>query len=319
MSNDNPRVSIGLPVYNGEQHLREAIDSILAQTFEDFELIISDNASTDSTQQICEEYAAKDGRIRYCRNEKNIGAALNFNRVFELSRGEYFKWAACDDKCAPELIAKCVEVLDKDSSVVVCHSRTMYIVHDKQGDFQKEKEYGGSTNTHLPQPQQRFYDLVCARASCLQIFGLIRANFLKQTPLIGGYAASDIVLLVKLALFGRFQEIPEFLFYYRLHPKQSVWTLSWNPQAYTFWYAPAREGEIVFPQWRLWREYCLAITSAPISWNQKLRCYFHMGVWLQQNQKILINDLFFVVKQVLRPVKNLLKPSSMKQNQEKQT
>src|SRR5688572_10868700 len=102
MPEKNPRVSIGLPVYNGENYLAEAIDSILAQTFEDFELIISDNASTDRTQEICEAYAAKDGRIRYYRSEVNKGSAWNFNRVFELARGEYFKWAAHDDYIAPE-------------------------------------------------------------------------------------------------------------------------------------------------------------------------------------------------------------------------
>lgn len=319
MSNNYPRVSVGLPVYNGELYLREAIDSILAQTFEDFELIISDNASTDSTQKICEEYATKDRRIRYFRNEKNLGAAYNFNRVFELARGEYFRWAACDDRCAPELLSKCVEVLDKDNSVVLCHSRTMYIVHDKQGNFQKEKEYGGKPNTNSPKPQDRFYDLLCDRASCLQIFGVIRTSALKQMPLIGDYAASDIVLLVKLALLGRFEEIPDFLFYYRLHPQQSVWTLSWNPQAYTFWYAPARKGQIVFPQWRLLREYSLAIAEAPISWNQRLHCYLHMGRWLQQNWKILIDDLIFVAKQVLRPLKTFLKSSLVKSRQQKQT
>src|ERR1051326_2036095 len=112
MSNQKPRVSIGLPVYNGQQFLEEAINSLLAQTYSDFELIISDNASTDATEQICRAHAAADPRIRYYRNDKNRGPVWNLNRVFELARGELFKWAAHDDVCAPTLVERCVEVLE---------------------------------------------------------------------------------------------------------------------------------------------------------------------------------------------------------------
>lgn len=133
MSNNQPRLSIGLPVFNGDKFLNKAIDSLLAQTFEDFELIISDNASTDKTEEICRTYAEKDQRIRYYRNEKNIGCARNFNRVFKLSSAEYFKWAAHDDLHAPNFLMKCVEVLDQNPSVILCHSQ-VYII-DEYGKF----------------------------------------------------------------------------------------------------------------------------------------------------------------------------------------
>ena len=102
------RVTIGLPVYNGETYLEETLDSILNQTYTEFELIISDNGSSDGTRLICEEYAAKDDRIKYYRSVKNLGAAPNYNRAFELSSGEYFKWADYDDPLAPEFLSKCV-------------------------------------------------------------------------------------------------------------------------------------------------------------------------------------------------------------------
>lgn len=92
-----PRLSIGMPVYNGEAHIREAIESLLAQTAIDFELIISDNASTDSTASICRAYASQDARIRYVRQAENLGAAENFIFVLRAARHEYFMWAACDD------------------------------------------------------------------------------------------------------------------------------------------------------------------------------------------------------------------------------
>src|ERR1700761_38911 len=107
--NSKPLLSIGLFVYNGERYIREAIDSFLSQTFTDFELIISDNASTDATEQICLDYAAKDSRVRYSRNPRNMGAGWNVRRVAELATGKYFRWAACDDRCEPDLLRTCVE------------------------------------------------------------------------------------------------------------------------------------------------------------------------------------------------------------------
>lgn len=92
-----PLITVGLPVYNGQRYLREAIDSLLAQTCTDFELLISDNASTDSTSEICREYAAKDVRIRYIRQEQNLGAVANFQYVLDHARGRFFTWASDDD------------------------------------------------------------------------------------------------------------------------------------------------------------------------------------------------------------------------------
>lgn len=91
-------VSIGMPVFNGEKFVREALDSLMGQTFTDFELIISDNASTDATEPICRSYACHDSRIRYIRQPVNLGALPNFQFVLNKASGEYFMWAACDDK-----------------------------------------------------------------------------------------------------------------------------------------------------------------------------------------------------------------------------
>ena len=110
-------VSIGMPVYNGEKFIREALDSLLAQTFTDFELIISDNASTDSTEAICREYAAKDARIRYIRHSENKGPAANFQFVLDGAVGKYFMWAAADDVWHPTFVAKCCTALENDTSI----------------------------------------------------------------------------------------------------------------------------------------------------------------------------------------------------------
>lgn len=116
------RVSIGLPVYNGEAFVRETVE--LLQTYEDFELIICDNASIDSTPEICRTYAVRDCRVRYHRNERNGGAARNVNRTFELSRSEYHKRAAYGDVCAPEFPETCMDALDRNASAVVGSRQT---------------------------------------------------------------------------------------------------------------------------------------------------------------------------------------------------
>src|SRR5436190_10934974 len=106
-----PRVSVGIPVYNGERFLKGAIDSLLSQRFTDFEILISDNASTDGTQAICEEYVANDQRVSYFRQRTNIGAPGNWNYVAKLARGTYFKWASANDECDPRMLDQCVAVL----------------------------------------------------------------------------------------------------------------------------------------------------------------------------------------------------------------
>ena len=99
-----PLVTVGIPVYNGERYLREAVDAILAQTFDDFELILSDNASTDSTAAICKEYAQHDPRVRYLHQPLNIGAPRNYSLLVACARGRYFKWSSASDTCEPAML-----------------------------------------------------------------------------------------------------------------------------------------------------------------------------------------------------------------------
>ena len=120
----SPRLTVGLPTYNGEEYLAQALDSLLAQTFTDFELIISDNASTDATESIARAYAARDPRIRYVRHPRNRGSAFNHTYVIREARGEYFKWASDDDLYAPDLLERCVEALDNRPEIPLAHAWT---------------------------------------------------------------------------------------------------------------------------------------------------------------------------------------------------
>jgi glycosyltransferase involved in cell wall biosynthesis len=290
-----PRVSVGLPVYNGEPFLTEAIDSILNQTFEDFELIISDNASSDRTEEICQSYAAKDRRVTYHRNEKNLGAARNFNWVFEKSSGEYFKWAAHDDLLRPDYLAMCVEVLDQDPSVVLCYPRARVI--DENGMVLAD--YDVKLNTDSPRPQDRYYDLIGVLNRCYEVFGLIRSNDLRMTSRIGNYAVSDRVLLAELGLRGRFYEIPERLFSPRSHPGKFTRTCP-DRDSQTVWFDPKKEGRIILPRWRVGLGYLAALGSAPLSWSDRLNCGIVLAGWFLGNRGRLVGDLTGAGKQVLR-------------------
>ncbi len=299
MNNHQPRVSIGLPVYNGENFLREAIESILAQTFADFELIISDNDSTDKTAEICREYAAKDKRIQYYRNEHNIGAAPNYNRVFQLSKGEYFKWAAHDDKLAPEYLQKCVDVLDKNPTCVVSYSRLIYI--NQQGE--SLKKCSNLLDLRSSNPQKRFGELHNLFNNgrgrydrWTVIFGLIRVSALKQTPLMGSYIGSDVTLLARLSFLGEFYEVPEYLFYIREHTNRSVHR---SYQEIAAWFDPLNKGKIVFPLWREFFENIFAIQDSNLSFQDKISCYTDMGRWISWRWKRLVKEVIMVPKQIL--------------------
>jgi len=290
MSQAKPGVSIGIPVFNGELYIAETLDSLLAQTYTDFEIIISDNASTDRTEEICRQYAAKDRRIRYYRNEKNLGAARNYNRVFELSNGKYFKWAAHDDICAPEYLERCVEVLDRKPSVVVCHTKTIYI--NKKGE--KYKAYDDYLDFRSSRPHKRYHDYVFLPIPRWNaVFGVMRASELKKTPLIGSYLNSDKVLVGELVLRGEIYRVPEPLFFRRDHPQRPWQTNPTLPlrQAEQAWYDPTKVGKSTFRTWRLFREHLFSIGRVSLSWYERTWCYIYMAWWVKRHWRDLARDL----------------------------
>jgi glycosyltransferase involved in cell wall biosynthesis len=272
MSIKAPRVSIGFPVYNGEPYVEEALDSLLAQTFEDFEILISDNASTDHTEEICRAYAARDRRIRYVRQPLNRGGAWNFNMVFAMASGSYFKWAAHDDLCLPVFLERCVEALDRLPTVVLSAPKTIII--DEHGEI--VEYYDVPLRTNSPHANIRFLDLIRVYHGCYQGNGLIRVEALRQSPLIGTYAASDRVLLARLSLLGPFHEVPEYLFLSRRHRAQSV---NISRFSRTAWFDPAKRERIVFPEWRLFREHFAALEDASLSPEERALCMFHALRW----------------------------------------
>lgn len=289
-----PRLSIGMPVFQGAAYIRSALESILAQTHEDFELIVSDNASTDGTEDIVRAYAARDRRVRYHRSLRNVGAARNFNRVFSLASGEYFKWAAHDDVLAPECLARCVEVLDRERDVVLCYARANVI--DERGRI--IEEYVAPLRTDSPKAADRFLDLIAVDHRCYAAYGVIRARTLRQTSLHGSYPSSDRVLLTRLALFGRFHEIPEGLFLPRWHAAQAE-HIHKDRYSFTVWFDPTLDGKVLFPKWRVLAGYLGTLPGAPLTWSDRARCLGHMARWTAHNAPALVRDVTTAGKRLL--------------------
>ena len=175
---NRPKVSIGIPVFNGENFIVDAIESVLKQTYSNLEIVISDNASTDKTQEICEKYKNADSRIHYYRNDTNLGAGKNFNIAFELSTGKYFIWLAHDDYLHKDFLSSCVSVLEKNPDFVLCSTGSVII--NKDGE--EIDIFNILLRTNSPKPHLRFRDILMEWHNCFDIFGLIltqKANFYK--------------------------------------------------------------------------------------------------------------------------------------------
>jgi glycosyltransferase involved in cell wall biosynthesis len=291
-----PLVSIGVPVYNGENFLADALESLLAQTYPQLELIISDNGSTDETETICRQFAALDRRVQYYRSLVNRGAAWNYNCTFAFARGKYFKWQGHDDALVPTYIEQCVDILEHDPQVVLCFTWVCDI--DTQGRTLQVKQ--STTNANHPHAHMRFRDLSRVKAAnkCEEVFGLIRTDVLRKTKLIDNYADSDRTLLADLGLHGPFYEIPEPLFLHRMHEKSSVVA---NPtrQERTAWFDPEAAGRIVYPNWRQLYELIMVIGRSPLPWSERVRCYGHMLYWIKRRRQRLRDDLVWALKRTV--------------------
>ncbi|MFF4607557.1 glycosyltransferase family 2 protein [Streptomyces sp. NPDC001339] len=272
-----PRLSIGLPVYNGEKYLAESLDALLGQTYEDFELVISDNASTDGTEDICRKYAAQDARIRYIRLLRNVGATPNHNYVFTQCRGELFKWASHDDLYARDLLQRCVQALDERPDVILAHADQAVI----DGDGQVKVPYEYTLATDSPHPPERFRSLLFEPGGD-DFYGVIRAAALRRVKPMDSYHHADRTFVAEIALHGRFHQVPELLYFRRDHPTRAERA---NPskRARCVNLDPRRAGPL-HPTPRLLAEYVAgfvsAIRRAPLSAADRCACYGHLASWM---------------------------------------
>lgn len=285
------RVSIGIPVYNGEQFVAHAIQSVLDQSYQDWELIISDNASTDGTQAICESFAELDPRIKYFRATENHGAAWNFNEVFHKASGELFRWLSHDDYLMPTVIEKCVEALDQNPDCVGCATATGAI--DEDG-YRILDDLAGEVDLHcqglteaserrrleysrIDDPADRYLGILIYSRRCNEIYGLMRRSQMAQSQLHPTYCGGDKVLLAELAMMGKIHELPELLFYVRWHDTRFTSNSSTKEQDEHM--STEKKSAFALPhQYRSTFGYLGLIRRRKLSFGQRAKCLLY---WLR--------------------------------------
>lgn len=271
-----PAVSIGVPVYNGENFLAEAIDSVLAQSFGDFELILCDNASTDGTQAICEAYAARDARIRYYRNPRNMGAAANYNRAFALSRGRYFKWLAHDDRLHPDFLERTVAVMETRPEVVLCGSQVR-VIDPGGAPIGAYKSILGEVD--VPSPARRFAIYVLQPHTGVDIFALIRRSALEGSLLHSHFHGADRALLAQLALRGPMVQLPVTLNDIREHDQRYTRKAK-SARLRLDWHGSTSGGGIAaIPILQLYRAYQRVVAEASLGPDGRWHCRATLVRW----------------------------------------
>jgi hypothetical protein len=301
--NQQPLISIGMPVYNGENYLAEAVESLLGQTFSDFELIISDNGSTDGTEAICRKFQQRDARVRYYRESHNHGAVWNYNRLLDLARGEYFKWSSHDDVHAPTFLEKCLGVLQSRMDVAWCLCRIALIDEDGQPVASNINAFGG-TGDQTPRvehsldaqsspltkysrssekPHQRFDGVILSSSWGVDCYALMRTATLRKTRGFLATYGSEKTLLAELAMHGKYAEAPETLFFVRIHPQASGRHKSVKEQQAHV--GPRRGSRWIHPRLQMLFDYVTAIWRAPIGLGDKMRCHWTIVKYMFQVQK----------------------------------
>jgi glycosyltransferase involved in cell wall biosynthesis len=272
-----PRLTVGLPVYNGATFLAESIEALLGQTFGDFELIISDNASTDATPDICHAYAQVDSRIVVHRQERNVGLAPNHNFVAYQARGELFKWASNDDLYARDLLERCVAAMDERPDIVLAHSWTAMI--DSVGVVTMALPYPLRTSSlHAP---ERFRSLLFDDGGD-DDGGVIRTPVLLRTAMKDSYHHADRTTFTEVGLYGPFHQVPDWLYFRRDHPERAERAHP-SVRARCANMDPRRADRLRHPVVRLYGEYLweyvAMVGRSPLPASEKAACYRHLVEW----------------------------------------
>lgn len=284
-------VSIGLPVFNGEQYLRSALDAALGQTYGDFELIISDNASTDNTIPICEEYARSDSRIRLLRQSKNLGVNANHEVVFRESRGEFFRWSSADDIPSLQLVKHAVDVLNDDKSLVAYVPDTVNV----GASGERLKHFPKTLDLRSDDPIDRAKAVMTRNYQMVFTLGLMRRSTLMTTSRDWSYFGWDFILLFELALRGQLSNIDGPLLQRRIHEESAAHSTT-KVSEVREWVDPSLGSKVLLPHWKWVGERTRAVANAPLTISQKSRVLslvFRNAWWSRQ---ALLRDIVMSTK-----------------------
>lgn len=284
---DSPIVTIGLPVYNSERYVETSLQSLLNQTHSNFVLIISDNASTDRTGEICMRYAAADPRIQYSRNEVNIGNPGNFNRIASMTTTKYLKWSTADDFWEPTFLERGLEVMERDPSIALCYPQATLV----DADGLNPTPYDDVLHIMIDDPAERFLAVIDRIKLAHQHLGVIRMSALRKTHLLGAHVGSDINLLSELALYGKYYELPERLFSRRFHKDSGSWKRDDKEHEARRYHAAKTNPRALMKNWRTHAGHFKSVSSAPLSLMERLRLYRILTVRMLRDREKLKAEL----------------------------
>lgn len=286
------KISIAMPAYNCEKFIAQSLDSLLGQTCGDFELVISDNASTDGTEEVCRRYVTLDKRVRYIRRTENIGGPGNFRYVFAQCTGQYHKWSTADDFWHPSFLEEAVAVLDSQPDVVLCYPKTRLI--DASGAALSD--YNDRLDLADDSPRTRFRDLYRLIGLCNAHLGLIRREAMLQTSLIAAHKASDVDFLGELALIGKFKLLPEVRFFRRFHQESSSWARD-SKEHQKQYYDPANQTKGNSEIWRRLRFQWAMLWRSPVGLDDKLALSKDVARWTWHQRVTLSRELWGQLRQ----------------------
>jgi len=297
---ESPLITIGLPVYNSERYLKQSLDSLLAQTYADFVLIISDNASTDGTGEICRQYAANDRRVIYTRNDVNIGNPRNFNRVAGLASTRYLKWSTADDYWAPSFLERALEIMERDTTLALCYPQAVIV----DADGANPQNYDDVMHLVQEDPAERFMTVVERIELAHQHLGLMRLSCLRQTHLLGLHTGSDINLLAELTLYGKIYELPERLFFRRFHKDSGSWKRGDKAHEARRYHGSDRKDAAALTRWRSHRDFFTAVRSSPLPLGSKLRLYKFLARRASWDRREIAQELSEYAREKLMPARH---------------
>jgi glycosyltransferase involved in cell wall biosynthesis len=292
-----PKISVGMPAYNSSATIGNAIESLLEQSFADFELIVSDNASTDSTRDVVEGYGSRDSRIRYVRQPVNIGVNPNYSHVVRCARGEFFKWSSSSDWCAPRFLERCLKVLQAHDDTVLVVPRTRLF----RGSPATSEDYPSDIELLDDLPSARLKHLNSHLALNNAMNGLIRMSALARTRLLGPYMSADVVLMGHLALLGKFRLVDERLFYRRM--EKATATALQDAATVLAQHYPEAGAHTLFQGSKQQVQWVRAALTAPMPLGERLRCLAYVAKMCYWKREAYLQDLrgawYYLARRIL--------------------
>lgn len=301
---NDPVISLGCPVYNSDEtRLRRSLDSVLAQTYTNFEVIICDNSPGSRTSEICREYADRDARVKYYANDFNLGASMNFWKTLYIARGKYYKWVADDDAMHPTYLARCLDVLEADPSIALCYTHVTTMLPDGR----EKDDTGGRIVAMQEDPADRFLSVLEFSWSAHGFYGLFRKEHLFRIHPVSDECIrlADILMLAETSLHGKIAQIPEKLFVYTLNQKEWSDREKLNARHYGACFPNSRDRGITFPNLKFTWELMQAVRYSDLPAATKSRLYTtipHMikarisGYWTQEIRRaatLVLNQRIF--------------------------